>query len=116
MTVVQPNLVSFDYQFYLYQESDAFVKMMVAVTMGAVLLVLCVKLFCCRKSPSHLPVVGPQDSDDGDDTKLTSTRVRVRPSYQDEPAQASKKTEIAIMDAEPREREDADDDEEQKLD
>jgi hypothetical protein len=48
-------------------------KLVVATLMGIILLVLCVKLFCCRKSQSttYETAEQSQDSDDADKAELT---------------------------------------------
>jgi len=57
--------VTFDFQFYLYQEANLFNKVLVATVMGVVLLLLCLKLFCCKKTESSLVLGG----DDGHDKR-----------------------------------------------
>lgn len=48
-------------------------KLVVATLMGIILLVLCLKLFCCSKSHSttYETAEQPSDNDDGDKAELT---------------------------------------------
>ena len=50
--------------------------MMIGVLMGAVLLILCVKIFCCKKSGTIDESDTPREDNDGTDKRS----VRIRPS------------------------------------
>lgn len=87
-------------------------KVVVATLMGIILLVLCVKFFCCRKSQSNLyeNAEQPQDSDDADKNELTRINSGPnipKPKEQSEEPQIRKKVHFEVS------KEDEEDEDEQ---
>ncbi len=80
--------------------------MFVVTITGVVLLILCVKIFCCKKSPYQ-----PADSEDatgGDRSKRTEIRPRL-PADEAEPQQRGRSVEFVKLERhQPRDHEEDD--------
>lgn len=106
------NLVSFDFQFYLYQESSLMSKMLVVIFMGAALFVLCVKFFCCKRLSLSEEQAADHSHDPDDKDRAELTRI----SSESDPRKQIKKDEYSPVKAQDRfevSKEDSEDDNQQ---